>query len=129
MSRTDVAGGTARTIGPFAIGLGGVALLSSWTGWGGIGVGLAAVACAVTTARLGRAAAPRQRVAVVAGLLGLVAIAIGAAVLAGALGDDAFGSGLSLDQCMQQADTAKLQHLCKAQHLDEFMHRYPHSDE
>lgn len=123
---------TARSAGLFALGLGAVALLSSWTGWGGIVVGVVAIGCAAASLWMARHGGARRWQAVLGALLGAAALVIGLVVewdtLFGV--DEAhFGVGLTLDQCMADADTAKLQHLCKTQHLDEFMQRYPDSDE
>lgn len=119
-----------RFLGLFALGLGVVGLLSSWTGWGGIAVGAAAVVLAIVALAIARRAAGRMAVAGL--VLGVVAVGVGGYVERDTLfGDDDahFGIGLSLDECMRNADTAKLQHLCKSQHLGEFMQRYPRSDE
>lgn len=123
----------ARSVGLFALGLGAVALISSWTGWGGIVVGLAAIVCAGVAFWIGRRAAVLPWMPAAAGaVLGVVALVIGLVVEWNTLfgeDDSHFGVGLTLDQCMSGAETAKLQHLCKTQHLDEFMKRFPGSDE
>lgn len=122
----------ARSAGLFALGLGAVALLSSWTGWGGIVVGIVAIVCAAVSLWLARHGGTRRWRAVLGAILGAAALVIGLVVEWDTLfgvDESHFGVGLNLDQCMAQADTAKLQHLCKTQHLDEFMKRYPNSDE
>ncbi|MGI5127592.1 hypothetical protein ACQEVB_12340 [Pseudonocardia sp. CA-107938] len=123
---------TANTVGLFALGLGIVGLISSWTGWGGLVLGLLAIVCTVVALWLARHGGARRVQAIVGGVLGVAALVIGLVIEWDTLfGTDEshFGVGLTLDQCMAQADTAKLQHLCKTQHLDEFMKRYPDSDE
>lgn len=123
---------TARSVGLFALGLGVVALVSSWTGWGGIVVGAVAIVCAAVSLWMARHGGVRRWQAVLGALLGAAALVIGLVVEWDTLfgvDEDHFGVGLTLDQCMADADTAKLQHLCKAQHYDEFMKRFPDSDE
>ncbi len=122
----------ARSAGLFAVGLGVVALLSAWTGWGGIVVGILAVVCAAVALWMARHGGVRRWQAVLGAVLGAAALVIGLVVEWDTLfgvDESHFGVGLTLDQCMADADTAKLQHLCKTQHLDEFMKRYPNSDE
>jgi hypothetical protein len=125
-------GATAKTVGLFALGLGIVALISSWTGWGGIVLGIAAIVCAGVSLWLARNGGARRVQALIGAVLGAAALVIGLVIEWDTLfgvDESHFGVGLNLDQCMAQADTAKLQHLCKTQHLDEFMKRYPNSDE
>ncbi|MDN5860759.1 MAG: hypothetical protein L0H84_19320 [Pseudonocardia sp.] len=123
---------TARSAGLFALGLGVVALVSAWTGWGAVAVGFAAIVCAAVSLWIARHCGVRRGQALLGALLGTAALVIGLVVEWDALfaaDEEHFGVGLTLDQCMAGADTAKLQHLCKTQHLDEFMRRYPSSDE
>ncbi|GAA4926115.1 hypothetical protein [Actinomycetospora succinea] len=109
--------------------LGAMALVSAWTGWGGLALGLVAVAVAlVAFARLrGRDLSRRGPLAGLA--LGLVAVVIAVAVewstLAGAVTYLETGGVRTLDECMRQAQNEKEQHVCKSQHLDEYRARYP----
>lgn len=122
---------TARSAGLFALGLGAVGVISSWTGWGGIVLGLLALLLAAISLWLARHGGVRRLQALAGTVLGVAALVIGLVIEWDTLfgTDEAhFGVGLTLDQCMADADTAKLQHLCKTQHLDEFMKLYPDSD-
>ena len=116
--------------GTVALVLGVMALVSAWTGWGGIVLGVVAVVAALVglaRVRAGRAAG-RGRPAV-ALALGLVAVAIGVAlewtVLAGAVTYLHSSQVRTLDECMRQAVNEKDQHVCKSQHLDEYRARFP----
>jgi hypothetical protein len=113
--------------------LGAMALVSAWTGWSGLALGLVAVVVAlVALARLrGRRDLPgHPRRGPLAGLaLGVVAVGIAVAVewstLAGAVTYLETGGVRTLDECMRQAQNEKEQHVCKSQHLDEYRARYP----
>ena len=65
----------------------------------------------------------------VALLVALVALVIGAAVewptLQSAVTYLHTSQARTLDECMRQAINEKEQHLCKSQHLDEYRARYP----
>ena len=129
--------GSAETgAGTVALVVGVMALVSAWTGWGGIVLGAVAVVAAlvglarVRAGRTGRGAgtAGRRRPAV--GLaLGLVAIAVGVysgwTVIAGAVTYLHSSQVRTLDECMRQAVNEKEQHVCKSQHLDEYRARFP----
>jgi hypothetical protein len=109
--------------------LGVMALVSAWTGWGGLALGLVAVVVALAAlARLRGRGVPRR--GPLAGLaLGVVAIGIAVVVewstLAGAVTYLETGGVRTLDECMRQAQNEKEQHVCKSQHLDEYRARYP----
>ena len=115
-----------------ALVLGVMALVSAWTGWGELALGLLAVIVALAAlARLrGRTdlgAHPRR--GPLGGLaLGVVAIGIAVVVewstLAGAVTYLETGGVRTLDECMRQAQNEKEQHVCKSQHLDEYRARY-----
>jgi hypothetical protein len=131
-SEERTAADTARTVGVFGLGLGAVALVSSWTGWGGVVVGAAALACVAAYLKLaGRSGSAPRPHALVGAVLGAMAIVVGLVVQWTTLSepDEDFGIGLTLDECMQQADTAILQRSCKAQHYEEYMQRYPDAEE
>ena len=85
-----------------------------------------------TSGRAGRStawpptAAPRSA----GSLTGLVGLVVGTVIVWPTLfGTGAFGDGLTLDQCLGQATTAKEMHMCKSQHLSEFNQRYPNAAE
>jgi hypothetical protein len=109
--------------------LGVMALLSAWTGWGGLALGLLAVVVGLTAlARLrGRRGSRRGPLAGLA--LGTAAVGIAVAVewstLAGAVTYLESGGVRTLDECMRQAQNEKEQHVCKSQHLAEYRARYP----
>ncbi|GAA4858639.1 hypothetical protein [Actinomycetospora straminea] len=108
--------------------LGAMALVSAWTGWGGLALGLLAVVVAL--AALARLRGRPGRRGPVAGLaLGVVAVAVAVAVegstLAGAVTYLETGGVRTLDECMRQAQNEKEQHVCKSQHLEEYRARYP----
>ena len=113
--------------------LGAMALVSVWTGWGGLALGLLAVVVALAAlarCRGGRVPGPHPRRLPLVGLaLGVVAVALAVAVewttLSGAVTYLETGGVRTLDECMRQAQNEKEQHVCKSQHLDEYRARYP----
>ncbi|WP_328307348.1 hypothetical protein [Actinomycetospora sp. NBC_00405] len=123
---------TARRPGIVAAApvLGVMALVSAWTGWGGLGLGLLAVVVALAAFARLRGSRDASRRGPLAGLaLGLVAVGIAVVVewstLAGAVTYLETGGVRTLDECMRQAQNEKEQHVCKSQHLDEYRARYP----
>jgi hypothetical protein len=119
--------------GTVALALGAMALLSAWTGWGGIVLGLAAlvaVLVALGRARAGRVGGPHPRRRPLIGLaLGVAALAIGFVVewptITASVTYLHSSQVRTLDECMRQAVNEKEQHVCKSQHLDEYRARYP----
>lgn len=113
--------------------LGAMALVSAWTGWGGLALGLLAVVVALAAlarVRGRRDVGPHPRRRPLAGLaLGVVAVGIAVAVewstLVGAVTYLETGGVRTLDECMRQAQNEKEQHVCKSQHLAEYRARYP----
>ncbi|PVZ11674.1 hypothetical protein [Actinomycetospora cinnamomea] len=110
--------------------LGAMALVSAWTGWGGLALGLLAVLVGLAALARRRGRADVGRRGPLAGLaLGVVAVGIAVAVewstLAGAVTYLETGGVRTLDECMRQAQNEKEQHVCKSQHLDEYRARYP----
>lgn len=113
--------------------LGAMALVSAWTGWGGLALGLLAVVVALAAlarVRGRRDTGPHPRRGPLAGLaLGVVAVGIAVVVewstLAGAVTYLESGGVRTLDECMRQAQNEKEQHVCKSQHLEEYRARYP----
>jgi hypothetical protein len=111
-----------------ALVLGVVAAGTAWLlGWVGIVAGLAAVVVGFIGARKAFHDPDRSGGAALAGLaLGLVGLVWGLAIVVPAmLGIGTFGEGMSLDQCMGQANGQQEQRMCATQHLDEYNARYP----
>lgn len=125
--RTVSSAGGAATL---ALVVGGMALISAWTGWGGLALGLVALVAALVglaRVRAGRALSRGRPLAALA--LAVAAVAIGVAVewstLSGGVTYLQTSQVRTLDECMRQAQNEKEQHLCKSQHLDEYRARYP----
>jgi hypothetical protein len=114
----------------FALVVGVMALVSSWTGWGGLALGLVALVAALVAlmrVRSGRAVGRTRPL--VALVVGLVALVIGTTVewptLESAVTYLHASQARTLDECMRQAINEKEQHVCKSQHLDEYRARFP----
>jgi hypothetical protein len=114
----------------FALVVAVMGLVSSWTGWGGVALGLVAVVAALVAlmrVRSGRAVGRAKPVAAL--VVGLVAVAIGTAVewptIESAVTYLHASQARTLDECMRQAINEKEQHVCKSQHLDEYRARFP----
>lgn len=115
-----------------ALVLGLLGVGTCWTGWAGLLLGLTAVVAGVLAYRRVRAGLATDGAESLAGLgLGAVALAVGVTVVGPTLGsaEAGFGAGLTLDECLARAATAKEQHMCKSQHLAEFNHRFPNAAE
>ncbi len=111
-----------------ALVLGVIAAGTAWLfGWVGMIAGLAAVVVGFVGARKAFHDPDRSGGAALAGLvLGLVGMVWGAAIVIPALlGIGTFGEGMTLDQCMAQANGQQEQRMCATQHLDEYNARYP----
>ena len=122
--------GGATGAATFALVVAVMALVSSWTGWGGVVLGLVALVAAVVAlmrVRSGRAVGRTKPVAAL--VVGLVAVGIGTAVewptLESAVTYLHASQARTLDECMRQAINEKEQHVCKSQHLDEYRARFP----
>ncbi len=122
--------GGATGAATFALVVAAMALVSSWTGWGGIVLGLVALVAAVVAlmrVRSGRAVGRAKPVAAL--VVGLVALGIGTAVewptIESAVTYLHASQARTLDECMRQAINEKEQHVCKSQHLAEYRARYP----
>jgi hypothetical protein len=122
--------GGATGAATFALVVAVMALVSSWTGWGGMALGLVALVAglvALMRVRAGRAVG-RTKPAVALGVA-LVALVIGTAVewptLESAVTYLHASQARTLDECMRQAINEKEQHVCKTQHLAEYRARYP----
>ena len=115
-------------LGTPALVLGALAAGTGWiAGWAGIVLGLFAVAAGYLGARRAFHRVATDGASSLGGLvLGLVGLVAGAIVVWPSLfGTGTFGDGLTLDQCLASAPTAKEQHMCKSQHLQEFNQRFP----
>jgi hypothetical protein len=119
----------ALTLGLIAAGTGLTGALWSgmdWLGWAGVVVGLAAVAVGFVGSRRAFHDSHRNGGASLGGLaMGLVGLVVGAfLVVPGLLGIGTFGEGLTLDECMAQANGQQEERMCASQHLDEYRARY-----
>jgi hypothetical protein len=111
-----------------ALVLGVIAAGTAWLlAWVGIVAGLAAVVVGFIGARKAFHDPDRSGGAALGGLvLGLVGLVWGLVIVVPAmLGIGTFGEGLTLDQCMQQANGQQEQRMCATQHLQEYQTRFP----
>ena len=118
----DRAGG----LGTLAFALGLLALGTCWLGWPGVVLGLAGVIVGFVGSRRAFHDPERNGGMSLSGLaLGLVGLVIGAwLVVPGLLGIGTFGEGLTLDECMTQAQGTQEQRMCASQHIDEYRNRF-----
>jgi hypothetical protein len=116
-------------LGTPALVLGVLAAGTCWTGWAGVVLGLFAVAAGYLGARRAWKGLATDGAASLGGLaLGAVGLVVGAVVVWPTLfGTGNFGDGLTLDQCLQQANGAFQMHMCKSQHIAEFNQRFPNA--
>lgn len=130
---TERASSTGRAgAGTPALVLGLLGAGTCWTGWPGVVLGLAGAVAGALAYRRVRAGLATDGPAALAGLgLGAVALVVGVVVVAPGFSsaEVGFGDGLTLDECLAQATTAKEQHMCKSQHLAEFNQRFPNAAE
>jgi hypothetical protein len=114
-------------MGAPALVLGVLAAGTCWTGWAGVVLGLFAVVAGYLGARRAWKGLASDGAASLGGLtLGAVGLVVGVVVVWPTLfGTGNFGDGLTLDQCLQQANGAFQMHLCKSQHITEFNQRFP----
>jgi hypothetical protein len=132
----DTADGEAPESTERRIGMGAPALVlgvlaagTCWTGWAGVVLGLFAVAAGYLGARRAFKGLATDGAASLGGLaLGAVGLVVGLVVVWPTLfGTGNFGDGLTLDQCLQQANGAFQMHMCKSQHIAEFNQRFPNA--
>jgi hypothetical protein len=116
-------------MGAPALVLGVLAAGTCWTGWAGVVLGLFAVAAGYLGARRAWKGLATDGAASLGGLaLGVVGLVVGVVVVWPTLfGTGNFGDGLTLDQCLQQANGAFQMHMCKSQHIAEFNQRFPNA--
>lgn len=116
-------------MGAPALVLGVLAAGTCWTGWAGVVLGLFAVAAGYLGARRAWRGLATDGAASLGGLaLGVVGLVVGVVVVWPTLfGTGNFGDGLTLDQCLQQANGAFQMHMCKSQHIAEFNQRFPNA--
>lgn len=116
-------------MGTPALVLGLLAAGTSWTGWAGVVLGLFAAAAGYLGARRAWNGLATDGASSLGGLvLGVVGLVVGAVVVWPTLfGTGNFGDGLTLDQCLQQANGAFEMHMCKSQHITEFNQRFPNA--
>jgi hypothetical protein len=114
-------------MGAPALVLGVLAAGTCWTGWAGVVLGLfGAVAGYLGTRRAWKGLASDGAASLGGLTLGVVGLVVGVVVVWPTLfGTGNFGDGLTLDQCLQQANGAFQMHLCKSQHITEFNQRFP----
>ncbi|GAA4829769.1 hypothetical protein GCM10023201_16720 [Actinomycetospora corticicola] len=114
-----------------ALVLGLLAAGTAWSGWAGVVLGLFAVAAGYLGARRAWRGLATDGAYSLGGLvLGAVGLVWGAVVVSQTLfGSGAFGDGLTLDQCLDQATSSFEMHMCKSQHITEFNQRFPNAAE
>jgi hypothetical protein len=123
--------GTERRngMGTPALVLGLLAAGTCWTGWAGVVLGLFGVAAGYLGARRAWNGLATDGASSLGGLaLGAIGLVVGVIVVWPTLfGTGNFGDGLTLDQCLQQANGAFEMHMCKSQHITEFNQRFPNA--
>ncbi len=116
-------------MGAPALVLGVLAAGTCWTGWAGVVLGLfGAVAGYLGARRAFRGLATDGAMSLGGLALGVIGLVVGVIVVWPTLfGTGNFGDGLTLDQCLQQANGAFQMHMCKSQHIAEFNQRFPNA--
>jgi hypothetical protein len=116
-------------MGTPALVLGLLAAGTCWTGWAGVVLGLFGAAAGYLGARRAWRGLATDGAASLGGLtLGVIGLVVGVVVVWPTLfGTGNFGDGLTLDQCLQQANGAFEMHMCKSQHITEFNQRFPNA--
>lgn len=113
-------------LGTAALALGLLAVGTCWLGWPGLVLGLIGVVVGFIGSR--RAFHDRHRsgaMSLSGFVLALIGLIVGAwLVVPGLLGIGTFGEGLTLDECMAQAQGQQEERMCASQHLDEYRARY-----
>jgi hypothetical protein len=116
-------------MGTPALVLGLLAAGTCWTGWAGVVLGLFGAAAGYLGARRAWNGLATDGASSLGGLtLGAIGLVVGVVVVWPTLfGTGNFGDGLTLDQCLQQANGAFEMHMCKSQHITEFNQRFPNA--
>ncbi len=116
-------------MGTPALVLGLLAAGTCWTGWAGVVLGLFGAAAGYLGARRAWKGLATDGARSLGGLvLGAIGLVVGVVVVWPTLfGSGNFGDGLTLDQCLQQANGAFQMHMCKSQHITEFNQRFPNA--
>jgi hypothetical protein len=116
-------------MGTPALVLGLLAAGTCWTGWAGVVLGLFGAAAGYLGARRAWKGLATDGARSLGGLaLGAIGLVVGVVVVWPTLfGTGNFGDGLTLDQCLQQANGAFQMHMCKSQHITEFNQRFPNA--
>jgi hypothetical protein len=116
-------------MGTPALVLGVLAAGTCWTGWAGVVLGLFGAAAGYLGARRAWRGLATDGAASLGGLtLGVIGLVVGVVIVWPTLfGTGNFGDGLTLDQCLQQANGAFEMHMCKSQHITEFNQRFPNA--
>lgn len=122
-------GTAALALGLVAAGTGLTAALwpgMDWLGWVALVLGLVGLVVGFIGSR--RAFHDPQRsggMSLGGFVLALVGLIVGAwLVVPGLLGIGTFGEGLTLDECMAQAQGQQEERMCASQHLDEYRARF-----
>ena len=113
-------------LGTAALALGLLAVGTCWLGWPGLVLGLLGVVVGFIGSRRAFHDPHRSGAMSLSGfVLALIGLIVGAwLVVPGLLGVGTFGEGLTLDECMAQAQGQQEERMCASQHLDEYRARY-----
>lgn len=113
-------------LGTAALALGLLAVGTCWLGWPGLVLGLLGVVVGFIGSRRAFHDPRRSGGMSLSGfVLALIGLIVGAwLVVPGLLGVGTFGEGLTLDECMAQAQGQQEERMCASQHLDEYRARY-----
>lgn len=113
-------------LGTAALALGLLAVGTCWLGWPGVGLGLVGLVVGFIGSRRAFHDPHRSGAMSLGGfVLALVGFVVGAwIVVPGLLGIGTFGEGLTLDECMAQAQGQHEERMCASQHVEEYRARF-----
>ncbi|TDQ47301.1 hypothetical protein EV188_11346 [Actinomycetospora succinea] len=118
----------ALSLGILAVGTGLSGLIwdTDWLGWLGVALGVVGVVVGFVGSRRAFHDRHRSGGASLGGfVLSLVGLVVGAVlVVPGLLGIGTYGEGLTLDECMAQAQGQHEERMCASQHVDEYRARF-----